>query len=460
MSTDKAEYRPSGNVNVKIKLNTKERANLSLAVVDAGTVPVQEGNIVSYLNLQSEIKGYIEKPSRYFDTTNVNRFKQLNLLLLTQGWRDFVWKHLADTTLKLTYEPEQGINITGSVRKLWADKPIPGVGVMMNAPGMEGQKSFSAVTDSAGRFIFPDAVFYGYQYINFFARRPDDKGNVSSNSGGIIAVDSLFQDLPPVKPALPDVTINNDAEALSAIEAIKRKLNLKAGHNLKQVRIRASTSRVNVELPPQIHQITLTEHKSYTNLAQYLLDMVSGTRLLYMNCQRCGVPPSVIYSSATPGFVGDSRAISRVTVKGAYADRSKIDTCNICQEDYLNQPMVNILKVTITPIQTAYGIRYRADVLLRPGVLETKNYFDNTMADMVGYYKAREFYKPTRQEMNNNLDTRTNTIHWEPNITTNDEGEATVSFYNTVQAGNIRLVVQGITNTGIPLAATGTYNVK
>jgi hypothetical protein len=100
------------------------------------------------------------------------------------------------------------------------------------------------------------------------------------------------------------------------------------------------------------------------------------------------------------------------------------------------------------------------NLVIRSGVLKPKDYFDNTMADMVGYYKAREFYKPTQQEMNNNLDTRINTIHWEPDITTNEKGEASISFYNTAQAGNIRLVVQGITNTGIPVAATATYNVK
>ena len=148
-----------------------------------------------------------------------------------------------------------------------------------------------------------------------------------------------------------------------------------------------------------------------------------------------------------------------VPVTGIYVDKSPINYCHLCQEQYLNLPMSNILKVTIKRIEDVYGKHTSVDIIMRPGVLDTKDYFDNTMADMAGYYKAREFYKP-RFDKPDAIDPRTNTIHWEPNITTNEKGEATVSFYNTEQTGKIRLVAEGISPNGTPLAETGSYEVK
>jgi hypothetical protein len=76
--------------NISLSLNLKNApensvAHLSIAVVNAQTIPDGISNIRSYLELESEIKGKIEKPGTYFDTTNNNRLGQLDLLLLTQG---------------------------------------------------------------------------------------------------------------------------------------------------------------------------------------------------------------------------------------------------------------------------------------------------------------------------------------------------------------------------------------
>ena len=92
--------------------------------------------------------------------------------------------------------------------------------------------------------------------------------------------------------------------------------------------------------------------------------------------------------------------------------------------------------------------------------MDTKDFFDNTVADVVGYYKARVFYTPLQAQSPDTPDLRTNTIHWEPNITTDDNGEATILFNNTEQTGQIRLIAEGVTQNGTPLVATATYEVK
>ena len=459
ISTDKQSYQPKEKTTVTIQ--AQPNSSLSMAVVDANTVPVQQENIVSYLNLQSEIKGNIESPDRYFDTTNVNRFKQLDLLLLTQGWRDFVWKRMEDTTLKISYEPEQGITITGRVRKVGANKPLPGISVTMRAPKAEGQKLFWATTDSAGRFAIYDTRFYGYQYISFTSRKSDKinhEGDSKGNSGGYIQVDSLQNDTLPVhrvKPVIPtDSHPQRDLQEEAVIERIRKSLKLKADHNLKEVVIRANQSRLVTKLPPEIHAITLNEQKEYDNLGQYLLYMVEGAAYGYGACLSC----STIPESASIFLIQKGVSPKTILISGKYADGSAID-CYACQDQYLGLNMSNILKVTINRSENVFGKNISVNVILRPGVLDVKNYFNYAMADMTGYYKAREFYKP-KLEKPDAIDPRTNTIHWEPNIITNEKGEATISFYNIEQTGKIRLVAEGISSNGTPLAATASYEVK
>ena len=79
--------------------------------------------------------------------------------------------------------------------------------------------------------------------------------------------------------------------------------------------------------------------------------------------------------------------------------------------------------------------------------------------NVTGYYEARTFYTPmptTRPTIN---DYRT-TIHWEPNIKTDANGKASVSFYNTLPPTDVRVIVQGITAGGVPISADTGYKIR
>ena len=54
--------------------------------------------MLSYCYLSTEIKGNIHNPAYYFDSNNKDRQAALDLLLLTQGWRRYVWEK-ADTAM-------------------------------------------------------------------------------------------------------------------------------------------------------------------------------------------------------------------------------------------------------------------------------------------------------------------------------------------------------------------------
>ena len=79
-----------------------------------------------------------------------------------------------------------------------------------------------------------------------------------------------------------------------------------------------------------------------------------------------------------------------------------------------------------------------------------------------GYYQARTFYTPKydiKKPEYEKPDLRT-TIHWEPNVVTDEDGKATISFFNADSKTIVKVNVEGIAEPGIPLAGKTSYEVK
>lgn len=428
--TDKEFYQPKEQVNVHIK--TFPNSKLSIAAVNAVTVPLQNENILSYLNLQSEIRGIIEQPGRYFDPTNINRYKQLNLLLLTQGWRNFIWHRLEDTTLKLNYDVETGITLTGKVTKQWSKKPLPHVYITAFAPNATAEKLFTTVTDSLGKFEIHGVNFNGYQFINFNAI----KGN--ANDAGRISVDSLYKDTLKIGPnkfrMLSTKAANIDSQLK---QGPTKKFTFKENNQLQEVKIKGKTYK----LTTIIHHVTAQDQKEYACLGQYLLYMIPGARYAYKFCKG---------ENEIEGMLPTHPYIPGANISVQYTDHSEV--IMDCYTDIVMLSMKYVVNVTIRG--------GAINVLLRAGALDIQHFMNNTTADVTGYYKAREFYRPMKEPLDNMPGPIVNTIHWEPNITTDNNGEATVTFYNTAQPGKVRLVAEGIGQDGTPLAINASYEIK
>jgi len=87
-------------INVPDTLTT----NLSVAVTDAGIGIDSTDNIVSRLMLTGDIKGSVYKPSYYFENMSDSLQEQLDLVMLTNGWRRIKWDDLvAGKTPSLKY---------------------------------------------------------------------------------------------------------------------------------------------------------------------------------------------------------------------------------------------------------------------------------------------------------------------------------------------------------------------
>ncbi len=182
-------------ISVKDTSNNPVSANLSVSVVDGNQIEgfEKKPDISSYLLLESEIRGYIEQPFSYFDTTNTGRYQALDNLLLTQGWRSFVWNNLTDKAIKYDYAPEEGITVSGRLRHILANKPIAGANIGMALLGNEKPSYKLTQTDSAGKYYFDGLNFTGPKNIMVYAADKNDKGK------GLILLDSIYSEPAPVK---------------------------------------------------------------------------------------------------------------------------------------------------------------------------------------------------------------------------------------------------------------------
>lgn len=96
----KDEYSPYEKVELKIKnipQKGEQGGTFSLSVQDDyQTDPLfDNGNIMTEMLLSSEIKGFIPNPGWYFEKDDEEHRQALDLLMMTQGWRRFVWRDMA-----------------------------------------------------------------------------------------------------------------------------------------------------------------------------------------------------------------------------------------------------------------------------------------------------------------------------------------------------------------------------
>jgi hypothetical protein len=446
----KTSYKTREKVELNIKatdlMGQPAKMALSLAVVD-GLISDDGSNIESYLLLQSEIKGEIKNAGQYFDHNNPARLKQLDLLLLTQGWRDYVWKKLADNAIKIKYLPEAGLGIKGLVREKLANKPLPNMNVTLFGSGFNGDKLFATQTDQNGHYFFDGLKWYGNQPIKISSQ--DGKGK----KGGWLQIDSVEKPVAiQFKNGLQDFAKKIDAEISKRMD-YNRAYKFGDSITLNDVDVKANKGK-NVEMfdqtlmtfgyPDQVFDITNADY-SYKGLEHFLLTKVSGAQ-----------PVDDADSIGNEGitFISNGKKIRpRIKVN----NREELVAERL---DYysLTMDLVNQVKVQHLVNNSGNDV-YVISLNLKDSALRGTS-LNLLNINLTGYYTARDFYSPNYSNpANANKDLRT-TVFWSPLIKTNENGEAKVSFYNSDNKGNIVIRADGITQKGAALSSKTSYTVQ
>jgi hypothetical protein len=475
---DQEVYAPRQKVTLQISVRDTSdipvSANLSVSVVDGNQIKgfEKKSDINSYLFLESELRGYIEQPSYYFDTIISERYQALDNLLITQGWRNFIWNNLPDTVSKFNYPTEEGITVSGRLRHVWSDKPIAGANISMALSENVSSSFKFTLTDSVGKYHFYGLNFTGPQNILVYAA---DKKGIGK---GLILLDSIFSDSAPVNYKqvqraktiaknisnsidIPNIIqVSDNYEISDYKNEAGRKYNIMKKYHITDT-IGLDEVVINARRPVKEnadghlrmygepdYSYTITDKTAgYSDAFQALVGRVAGIYITGDPMQ--GYKFMFRGQIGQPMFLLDDREVSYETIQSIPI--TAIDKIEVIKESG---------KLALYGMRGSFGI---ISVLTKRGrnspVQPPLNFINQRV---YGYYQARTFYSPKYNVPESEFskpDLRT-TIFWEPNIETDNDGNATVSFFNADNRAIIKANVEGIAEPGVPVVGKTSFEVK
>ena len=111
------------SVAVKFTNPSNEKLFLSATFLPGNTKAYQpKNNIISSYLLKPYIKGYIQNPIKLLGETYKEQQRDLDLLLLIQGWSKYNWNNIFNSPPKTLHNFENGIDITASINKQLTSK--------------------------------------------------------------------------------------------------------------------------------------------------------------------------------------------------------------------------------------------------------------------------------------------------------------------------------------------------
>jgi hypothetical protein len=223
----------------QLKLAVKDsiRSNYSVSVTDADIddPSPNRDNIISHLLLTGDLRGKIVNPYYYFTNATEDAAKNLDLVMLTHGWRKYNWS--TDTTKKLidTIPNHRFLSINGTVSGIKANGFKPGsyATIFVETPDKSTILLPLQVSENA-RFFRDGLIYYGDAKLYFkFTDKSLAAGKVKLSVDNGLVKSYIY---PFIKPA-PDT-------AAPPVQLSKRvqdyMLQLKNTRQLKEVQIKGT----------------------------------------------------------------------------------------------------------------------------------------------------------------------------------------------------------------------------
>ncbi len=465
---------PHSKVSIPIELYDLEgsgiTSSLSVSVVDNRFQSEQE-DITSSLLLNQEIKGHIEDAEQYLSSNEQEVIERTELLLLTQGWRNYHWTQPNE----INYIKEQDLTIRGrTVKKKNMNEGVKAFGTLsvLQDPFM----LLPIETDELGYFELTDVKLSGIfpLFFQLGTKRLDLGEEKVGEARGNKKIEVLME-----KPAQHDVS-HVDTPISISIE------DFEAG-DLYVPKESAPEDDWYVDESLLLSEITITEREIdkwvdyYEDATEY---STPDTRLYTDNGMAVESYANIygILRGKVPGLEfttgdrivirGRSSGLSPGTVANNYA-KFMLNGSFVSKETVLSiQPMdiayVDVLRsasklsiygeLGVGGIIAIYlkppGSRSRANI--KPKEKKTKGIYK----DYMGYSVAKEFYKPDYAVYGIfDTDKLRRTVYWEPIIETDEDGEAKIEFYTSDYLGTYHINIQGLTKEGAPVSYQTSFVV-
>ena len=400
LNTDSARYftRGKGKLNVKVtdEAGKPVQAHLGLSIFDgAYQNELNPENMLSYCLLSTEIKGNIHNPAYYFDGNNKDRLAALDLLLLTQGWRRYVWEK-ADTAMLadcFLSDEIRGRQIIGKKKKR---KELGNGEQLLQVSGPNAENRFVLI-DSLGKFVVPTDLMLGLR-------------------GGYVYLKPML-DKDEYKPSVIVEETFDKADSLR-----KSCLSYFSYMNPSQV---FSELQLDYPVISQDSSILLSEITVTGKKGRVFRDKMMGRldSLAQMKVGAAWVCSGCISGGGNIEYLNDYKGYSHHPIGCPVPPPGKISSPVIGRKYYLikYEPKGENNKWILTKLDEIIwkGEEFTEEELLRM----------NNLWRVKGYYGTREFYQPDELDMQSPLPDARNVLLWKPDIVTDEKGVAEVEFF-------------------------------
>jgi TonB-dependent SusC/RagA subfamily outer membrane receptor len=417
----------------------------------------QESTIFSNLLLNSDLKGYIENPNYYFTDPTDTKNKELDNLMLSQGWSRFSWKDVVENNQPgNVYPREDHIKINGQISTK-SKAAIAGIPVTLLAGELISGALLDTLTNDQGQFTFN--LSDSLKELPIRLQVKGKKGveyeiNLDQYKSATIdqKMDQVFLE--------PSVAIENYRNALiqgGKIAQPKKSIFDKA-IKLKDVEIKDYNPRpkllnshsANLNGPGQADKVVTSE------VLEKMLDLTSLDVLL-VGVRRLGLGRFRLNSSAGMAHTPDVLVLIDGT-EGIFKTITEISPRDVESIEFLKSPeYIGI-----------YGIRGSGGVILITTKKGSNRPYDssikaaNSLTFNLPFQTKKEFYVPKYDTVNGkskSMDLRS-TIFWKPNLITDQTGKASFNFYNNDVAGNYKMIIEGISAKGELCRQVYSYKIE
>ena len=481
------QHEPFAKVEMAVRTTSPDGTplptTLSMAVrdnKDLGTAYTD--NIYTNMLLSSELKGYIHRPEYYFEANDIDHIRALDLLMMTQGWTRYNWTQMARVEpFYIKHYTEDGLVIDGYLLGRMKDNPVEGVTVRMRlySPDRSQTQETSVVTDKDGSFGFAVEEFTG-TWDMFLSATKDDKQidcrmrldrasrpttraysqaemHLPNHISIYDTLDIVDVKKDPILQATPDSVFLLDNVDIHGRKKYIDYLTFKSynaeedtefhldqGRYTYMVRDYLKDKGYNIDysqydgvIPPDI---TTREEMITWSILQC---PINNRRVLwYLHDE----DKQWIKASYTPGFDIDMEDVKSIIV---YDDPFEYMAIPFVRE-VLTVEQMEALRTPLHDSTNTYASGlYVIDIAMYPKGLRKSKVKGQRQTTFRGYTETQEFYAPEYPDgpIQGDVDYR-RTLYWNPALTTDHKGKATVTFYNNGYSKHFNISAEGITPQG------------
>jgi len=420
-------------------------ANLSVSITDAGIEKDTSSSIISHFMLTGDLKGYVHHPSYYFSSKEDSVVQNLDLVMLTHGWRRFKWEDITKAKLPVITQPRDTsyLSLSGKVYGVTRSQLTgkESIFLFVTAKDSATQTVFTPI-HADGSFKDPDFIFFDtlkvyYQLKSKLFSNADAKFMIDRlSTPNYIAASKNFIKLPTTD------TAGFYRHTLLAAELLRIK-RIEKGKMMENITITAKSKPLLKQMDEKYTKGMFSGGDGYQfDLANDPMAIGQMNVFNYLQGKVAGLQINSAGSTPTLSWRGGSPQL--------YLDEMPIDA------EFLNTiPVTDIafVKVFRPPFMGGFNgsggaiavyTRKGDDIKSKPGGLNT-----NTIA---GYTPIREFYSPNYSRFdkrNEQPDLRT-TLYWNPIILVPANSTSVkLQFYNNDVSKAFRVVIEGISKEGL-----------